>query len=377
MSSSLASELEQLPSDVRDRLDAFGFDRAWFLTEADRYAAEGAGENRVRGEVTPPAPDDVVDLPAPGAPERRRAEEAGAAALANGECALVVLAGGMATRMGGVVKALVEAVPGKTFLDLRLRAQEALEEEVGHVVPMWLMTSHATDGPIREALGERLDGFRIATFPQRVSLRLSPDGSLFREEDGRPSEHAPGHGDLPEALQRSDLLDRFVDEGGRYVTVANLDNLGATLDPAVIGVHIGHGAPVTCEVVDKHGGDKGGIPVRLDGRPLILEEFRIPEGFDPATVRVFNTNTFHFDAAALRDLHLDWTYFMVEKEVDGRPAIQFERLINEVASHLETRFVKVPREGAQSRFLPIKDHDDLEAKRPTLESVATSRGMLK
>jgi hypothetical protein len=80
MSSSLASELEQLPSDVRDRLDAFGFDRAWFLTEADRYAAEGAGENRVRGEVTPPAPDDVVDLPAPGAPERRRAEEAGAAA---------------------------------------------------------------------------------------------------------------------------------------------------------------------------------------------------------------------------------------------------------------------------------------------------------
>lgn len=377
MTSSLASELAQLPSDVSDRLDAFGFDRAWFLTQADRYAAEGAGENRVRGEVTPPAPEDVVDLPEPGTPEWLRAEEAGAAALANGECALVVLAGGMATRMGGVVKALVEAVPGRTFLDLRLQAQEVLEERVGHIVPMWLMTSHATDGPIRDALGERLDGFRIATFPQRVSLRLSPDGSLFREEDGRPSEHAPGHGDLPEALQRSDLLDRFLDEGGRYVTVANLDNLGATLDPAVIGVHIGDGAPVTCEVVDKHGGDKGGIPVRLDGRPLVLEEFRIPESFDPATVRVFNTNTFHFDAAALRDLDFDWTYFVVEKDVEGRPAIQFERLINEVASHLETRFVRVPREGAQSRFLPIKDHDDLEEKRPTLESIATSRGMLE
>ena len=30
------------------------------------------------------------------------------------------MAGGMATRMGSVVKALVEALPGRTFLDLRL-----------------------------------------------------------------------------------------------------------------------------------------------------------------------------------------------------------------------------------------------------------------
>lgn len=376
MTSSLASELDQLPSDLRDRLADYGFDRSWFLAEAEHYAASGTGENYVRGEVTPPAPEDVIDLPRPGTPERRQAEAAGRAALANGDCALVVLAGGMATRMGGVVKALVEALPGKTFLDLRLQDQQTLEEEVGHVVPMWLMTSHATEGPIRQALGDRLDGFRIATFPQHLSLRLTPEGELFREEDGRPSEHAPGHGDLPEALQRSGLLERFVESGGRYVTVGNLDNLGATLDPTVIGVHLGHEVPVTCEVVDKQGGDKGGIPVRLDGRPLILEEFRIPDSFDPARVRVFNTNTFHFDAQALLDLDIDWTYFVVEKEVEGRPAIQFERLVNEVAAHLHTRFLRVPRQGAESRFLPVKDLDDLEAKRTTLETIAAARGML-
>ncbi len=38
-------------------------------------------------------------------------------ALAEGRLAFVVLAGGMATRMGGVVKALVEPLPGRTFLD--------------------------------------------------------------------------------------------------------------------------------------------------------------------------------------------------------------------------------------------------------------------
>ena len=47
-----------------------------------------------------------------GRPVRTRLEALGAAALERGEVGLVVLAGGMATRMGGVVKALVEAVDG-------------------------------------------------------------------------------------------------------------------------------------------------------------------------------------------------------------------------------------------------------------------------
>lgn len=375
MTPDLETELSSLPPEVRDRLADHGFDEKWFLKEASRYVEEGRRDNRVSGKVSPPEPEDVVDLPEPGTDERARLKNLGRSALAAGECVLVVLAGGMATRMGGVVKALVEAVPGRTFLDLRLEAQRSLEAEVGRPVPMWLMTSHATDGPIRDALGDDLDGFRIATFPQRVSLRLTPQGELLRDDDGMPSEHSPGHGDLPEALQRSGLLDEFISRGGRYVTVANLDNLGATLDPAMIGMHIDHSRPVTCEVVDKDGGDRGGIPVRLDGRPLVLEEFRIPQSFDPSTVRVFNTNTFHFDAGALADLDIDWTYFVVEKDVDGRPAIQFERLINEVAAHLDTWFVRVPREGPDSRFLPVKDHDDLAAKRSAIEAVADDRGM--
>ena len=376
MDNDLESQLDSLPSDLQRRLKEFGFDREWYLEEAAGLTREGRSDNTVRGVVEPPEPGDVADLPAVGSDERAALERLGREALAAGQCVLVVLAGGMATRMGGVVKALVEALPGKTFLDLRLAEQRALEEDLGRPVPLWLMTSHATDEAIRQALGPRLDGYHVATFPQQVSLRLDADGGLFRDDRGQPSEHSPGHGDLPEALQRSGLLDRFVSEGGRCVTTANLDNLGATLDPVVIGHHLSTTSQMTCEVVDKHGSDRGGIPARLDGRPLILEEFRIPSGFDPSEVRVFNTNTFHFDAAALRDLDMDWTYFVVKKEVDGRPAIQLERLVNEVASHLDTGFVRVPRDGAGSRFLPMKDDSDIEAKRSTLEAVAADRGMI-
>ncbi len=374
---SIKEQLEQLPQPVRELLDRHHFDADRFERLAGRLSngpVDHAADNRVRGQVEPPAPDDVSDLPEPGSPESQRLEALGLAALASGRCALVVLAGGMATRMGGVVKALVEALPGRTFLDLRLAEMQALEQRVGRKVPLWLMSSAATDAGLRQALGDRIDGDSVAVFPQSLSLRLTPEGDLFHDAAGRVSEHAPGHGDLPDALKESGLLSRFVEQGGRVLMMANLDNLGATVDPVVIGWHLDRKTQVTCEVVDKVGSDRGGIPVRLDGRPVVLEEFRLPEGFDPAQVRVFNTNTFHFDARALHDLDMDWTFFAVTKKVEGQPVIQFERLVGEVTSHLDTRFLRVSREGASSRFLPVKDPAELEARRPEIEAVAKARG---
>jgi UTP--glucose-1-phosphate uridylyltransferase len=239
------------------------------------------------------------------------------------------------------------------------------------------MTSAATDTAIRRALGDRLDGKSVAVFSQHLSLRLTPDGHLFEDADHKPSEYAPGHGDLPEALAQSGLLDDFLARGGKYVTIANLDNLGATLDPMIIGLHASNARPVTCEVVDKLESDRGGIPVRHRGKTVVLEEFRIPETFDPARVRVFNTNTFHMDADALRDLSFDWTFFVVKKQVQGKTAIQFERLINEVTNYLDTAYLRVPRTGEGSRFLPVKDADELARRRSEIQLVAHARGMLE
>jgi UTP--glucose-1-phosphate uridylyltransferase len=264
--------------------------------------------------------------------------------------------------MGGVVKALVEALPGVTFLDARLAEREHWQAVSGAVLPMWLMTSHATDDAIREALQGRLDDDSVATFRQGVSLRLTPEGGLFLEDDGAPSIHATGHGDLPDALGASGLLHRFVERGGRYIWIMNLDNLGAAVDPVLLGWHITRGASLTVEVVDK-AGDVGGIPVRLDGRPVVLEDFRLPAGFDRDSVPYFNTNTFIADASALDALDADWSWFRVEKTVDGRPAVQFERLVGELTSWLDSRFVLVPRDGAGSRFLPAKSWDELERSR--------------
>lgn len=374
-SSRLDAQLAALPSDVRATLERHGFDRSRFFSLADRLASGVPEDNLVRGKLSAPEQQEIAPLPASG-PERERLEEIGRMALTEGQVALVVLAGGMATRMGGVVKALVEALPGRTFLDLRLREIDALERIYSVAPPLWLMTSHSTDEPIRDALGAHVDGERIGVFSQFLSLRLTPDGNLYVDADGRPSEHAPGHGDLPEALKKSGMLTRFVNRGGRVVMMTNLDNVGGTLDPAIIGWHLSHGQPVTSEVVDKLADDRGGIPVRVDGKLCVLEEFRIPKAFDPASVRVFNTNVFHFDARALHDLDIPWTYFRVTKKVDEKPVIQFERLVNEITSYLPTRYLRVPRSGVNARFLPVKDNEELAKRRGEIEQVARARGML-
>ena len=375
----LEHQLAALSPQLLERLRARGFNperlRAW----ARDLGTGTEARNRLAGTVEPPAAGDVVDAPVAGTPEHARLEALGLEALQRGEVALCVLAGGMATRMGGVVKSLVEALPGRTFLDLRLAENAHLERLGGHKVPLWLMTSEATEGPIRIALGDRLDDDYLATFEQFVSPRLTSNpgnAEIFFGEDGHPSVHATGHGDLPEALARCGLLDKFLARGGKIVVIANIDNLGATVDPAILGFHIDHGGPLTVELVDKVGSDRGGGPVRWNGKPIITEEFRLPTGFDPTQVPVFNTNTFLVSAPALQTLEMEWTYVEVEKKIGEHKAIQFERLLGEITAGLPSRFLRVPREGTASRFLPVKDVAELERRRPEIEAIARARGML-
>jgi UTP--glucose-1-phosphate uridylyltransferase len=378
----LRRDLDTLPAALRERLRASGFQDEWLmalaapLREGTDAATRRRTRNQVRGEVTPPRPDEIPPAPEPGSAEAERLAAIGDAAIRRGELAFCVMAGGMATRMGGVVKALVEAFGGHTFLALRLNENATWSERAGRPVPLWLMTSEATDEPIRRALAELGAPAHVRTFGQGLALRLTPAGGLFRGDDGQPSTYATGHGDVVEGLRRWGLLGELRAAGGKYVWITNLDNLGATIDPVLLGRFIERGAKVQVEVVDK-AGDKGGIPVHALGRLQVLEEFRLPDGFDATKVPVFNTNTFLVDAEALAQVRIDWNWFEVEKKVGGRVAIQFERLVQELTAALPAIYVKVPREGAVSRFLPVKDYDELARRRPTIEQVAKARGMLR
>jgi hypothetical protein len=99
----------------------------------------------------------------------------------------------------------------------------------------------------------------------------------------------------------------------------------------------------------------------------VLEGFRFPKDFDIARIPVFNTNTMIVDVTAVRaDYPLTW--FRADKIVDGRPAVQFERLMGEITSFCDATYLTVPRDGPEGRFMPIKTPADLEALRPELRA---------
>ena len=159
----------------------------------------------------------------------------------------------------------------------------------------------------------------------------------------------------------------------RTLFVCNVDNVGATLDPALAGLHRELGGAITAELVSKHPGDAGGLPVRRrDGSHAIAEAFRVPEDFPHEQFPLFNTNTLWIDVPAL-EAPAEFTWCVARKSVDGREAIQLERLVGELTWWHPSRYVHVPRDGAESRFVPVKDADDLAGAQEQIAGIARER----
>jgi UTP--glucose-1-phosphate uridylyltransferase len=354
--------LDQVDPRTQEVLERYRFDANLF-EELRAAVADGRltpEANAVRGTVEPPAETDL-------APLSDDARAAGLGAIRRGEVAVAVLNGGMATRFGGVVKGVVDAVDGRSFLEWKLREAERAAGAAGGTIPFAVMNSFATDDLTRRFVAEH--GLpEPLFFSQSVSLRLERDGSLFRTADGGASPYSPGHGDFADAIRASGVLDELLARGVRHLMLSNVDNLGARPDPAVIGMHLLRGNPVTAEVAAKHPGDAGGAPARVDCRTVLVEGFRFPPDFDQESIRVFATNSFVFDVDVLAEPHaLTWLY--VEKQVDGRPAVQLERLVNEITSFVPATYLEVPRTGPRGRFFPIKTPDDLETSREPLREM--------
>ncbi len=315
---------------------------------AGRFAAE---QNCLPSDPEPAGPGEVDDVSLMDESDRDRYRAAGREALAAGRVAVAVLNGGMATRFGGAVKGVVEALGSRSFLQIK-QGQAAR----AGALPFLAMNSFAThDATLRHL---REVGLAAAEcFLQGVSLRLTPGGEIFRDADGRLSPYAPGHGDFPQALRESGLLADLERRGVRAVLLSNVDNLGAEPDPLVIGYHLALGRPLTCEVAPVAPGDVGGTPARVDGRVQVVEGFRFSRDFDFSRLHYLSTNTFVISTDVLeRDWPLTW--FRVEKRVDGRTAVQMERLVNELSSFVDTGFLATPR-GPDGRFFPIKTPGDL------------------
>jgi len=373
-------------SEQAEFLAAHDFDAESFLELQDRVRRGAVSETSAiyTGRLEIPPREAIPDLPGRGAPAAEELASAGDAAFRRGEVAVVVIAGGMATRFGGGVKAAVDVVPGCSFLQAKLKDARETGRRANVEIPFCVMTSFATkDGIVRHILDRGLDGPDIHIFEQSASIRLTPEGEIFRGKDGEPSYYAPGHGDFFEAFRKCGLRDELAAKGVRYLFFSNVDNLGATLDPRIIGYHVRHGRDMTAEVTPNIGQDKAGCAVVADGRLRLMEGFRLPENAPPFPDLSINTFVFSVDALA-REIPL--VSYLVRKEVEGCPALQAERVTCEATEALDAEgnpllslaCIRVPRSGRRGsffdgRFYPVKEPADLERVREQLLETTRSQ----
>lgn len=375
---------EAMRADGQPELVTRAFLQAW------RRVADGATGLMPESEITPVETLDDADA----LDDRADLEAAGAAALSG--VAVIKLNGGLGTSMGmRGPKSLVEVREGWTFLDLVARQVLALRREHRADVPLLLMNSFATRAPSLQHLAkhEGLSCGLPADFlqhrvPKLRAADLSPVGG--GDDAGWCP---PGHGDLYAALQTSGLLPALLERGAHTLFVSNIDNLGATLDLALLGHFRRSGAPMMMEVADRTAADrKGGHLCRRrdDGSLLLRESAQCPVGDrgafgDIGRHRYFNTNSLWFDvpalAAALRDAEgaLPLAPIVNRKTLDPNDpdslqVIQLESAMGAALSELPGAIaIRVPRD----RFAPVKTTADLLVLRSDRYVVAPELGRLR
>jgi UTP--glucose-1-phosphate uridylyltransferase len=363
-----------------DLLEAFSFSSERFLEDAAaiKRGTVTDASALLRGKIEPFL--DVTEVRwGPDAEEVRRV---GVAALEAGKVALVILNGGMATRFGNVVKGIVEVFDGESFLSLKAHDVRQASERFNARIPLVLMNSFATDAATMELIEDQHRfglGDALMSFEQTIAIRLDPDGELFVDAHNKPSYYAPGHGEFFACLRRSGVLKELRESGVETILFSNVDNLGATIDPVILGHHLRTKKSMSAEVTAKRrtasgAWDKGGAPARVDGRVVLVEGFRFPPDLEEGLLPDFSTNNFLFQADAI-DQPIPLERFLVKKSVDGRPAIQFETITCEATSAMKPEgtpllslgILRVPRDGEHGRLFPIKERADLDAMREPLK----------
>lgn len=297
------------------------------------------------------------------------------------QSAVLKLNGGLGTSMGlEKAKSLLPVRGDDTFLDLIVRQVLAWRETTSDV-RFLLMNSFSTSADTRAALAK----YPELGHPDDLEL-LQNKVPKIDAETLDPVEWAldpklewcpPGHGDLYAVLAGSGIIDELLSHGVRYLFVSNSDNLGATLDPALLAWFAESGKAFAMEVTARTPSDrKGGHLAVRDGHLILRESAQCPEDDLEAFQnierhRYFNTNNLWLRLDRLRDALAESGGFLPLPVIQNRKTVDPRDKTSTAVVQLETAMgaaiecfpdsaaISVPR----SRFAPVKTTGDLLALR--------------
>jgi UTP--glucose-1-phosphate uridylyltransferase len=358
-------------SSIAERMRAEGLPEPFIDSFAEYYGQLVKGETGL-------IPEDAI-TPVESLPDLEKLDpilaDIGARALH--KTVLIKLNGGLGTSMGlERAKSLLPVREGLSFLDII--ARQALCSNV----PLLLMNSFSTEDDSLEALESynELGKELPLSFVQHKEPKIAQSDLRPVSWPTNPALEwcPPGHGDIYIALVTSGALERLLEAGYKYAFVSNSDNLGAALNPVILGYMVQEQVPFMMEVADRTEMDKKGghLARNADGQLILREAAQCPsedmDAFQDVTRhRYFNTNNLWFNLRGLkglmksRDNKLGLPMIRNSKTVDPRdkastPVYQIETAMGAAIAVFDgAEALRVPR----TRFAPVKTTNELLAVR--------------
>ena len=221
---------------------------------------------------------------------RRHVAAIGEAALAAGQVAVIIVAGGSGTRLGfDGPKGTYPIAPVSASSLFQVHAEKvlALSKRHGRTIPLYIMTSPENHSAATRFFAEHnnfglnhvrffVQGQMPAVDRQSGRVLLAEKSQIALSPDGHGGTlyalAAPGPNGAPSCLAEMEDL------GVRTLFYFQVDNpMVKIADPAFLGLHRQADAEMSFKVIEKVAPEeKLGVVVRVDGRPQVIEYSDLP-----------------------------------------------------------------------------------------------------
>ncbi len=328
-------------------------------------------ETGLIGETDIEPVDDLAEVAAPAAGEHKKTGQRYLHKTVS-----IKLNGGLGTGMGMTgPKGLLEVKPGLSFLDIEVSRNRCMDPSI----PVVFMNSFSTSRATRKALARYpwlrnhpVDvEFLQYKVPKVDAATLAP---AQHPENPALEWCPPGHGNVYAALYTSGMLKKLLDHGYEYAFVSNIDNLGAVVDPAILGYFIENRLNFMMEAAHRTPRDKKGghLAKKRSGGYVLREIAQCPEKDlkDFQNIRkhrFFNTNNIWVSLPALQAILdrengvMDLPLIRNRKTLDPRDPDSPE--VYQLESAMGSAVSVFDRAGAvcvpDHRFIPVKTTNDL------------------
>src|SRR4029450_1078438 len=215
------------------------------------------------------------------------ARRRGTQLLKSGKVGMILVAGGLGTRLGfdqpkGMLP--IGALSGRSLFQIIFEKLRAIGRRSGARIPLYLMTSPATDEATRQFLRDNnhfgLPADDVRVFCQATMWPLDDRGErILLESPGSLFLGPDGHGGMLAALDKSGGLAAAQRRGIEHFFYGQIDNpLTQICDEKLLGSHILAGSEITTQVIRKrHPLERVGNVVSVDNRIQVIEYSDLPD----------------------------------------------------------------------------------------------------